>query len=62
VENAVYIVIVLVILVFAFLLGALGRVRDSGESSEVARLAAELEEERARVHELEAQLERARGG
>lgn len=59
VENAVYIVIVLVVLVFAFVLGALGRARDAGESSEVARLAAELEDERARVHELEAELERA---
>jgi hypothetical protein len=53
VETAVFVVIALVLLVFVFLLGALGRPRD-GEDAEA--LAADLEEERARVHRLEAEV------
>lgn len=58
-ETAVYVIIALVVLAFVFLLGALGR---RGDSDEAARLAAELETERARVRELESELHAARGG
>lgn len=58
-ETAVYVIIALVVLGFVFLLGALGR---RGHAETTARLAAELEAERARVRELEAELQAARGG
>ncbi len=62
VETAVFVIVGLVVLVFAFVLGALGRERTSGDrEGEAARLAAELEVERRRVHELQAELDRRRG-
>lgn len=60
-ETGVYIVIALVVVVFVFLLGVLGRARD-GEAvtPEAERLAAELEVERRRVAELQTELDRLR--
>lgn len=56
-QDAVYVVIGLVLLVFVFLLGSLGRER---ERAEPGRLAAELEVERRRVRELQEEVDRLR--
>jgi len=57
VENAVFVVIVLVVVAFAFLLGSLGSGRPR---SDTGRLADELEVERRRVGELQQEVDRLR--
>ena len=59
-ENAVYVTIGLVVLVFVFLLGSLGRTSEEAADPEAERLAAELEVERRRVQELQEELDRLR--
>ena len=60
-ETAVLVVIGLVVLVFVFLLGALGRSAEGASDADVDRLAGELEAERQHVRELRAEVERLRG-
>jgi hypothetical protein len=57
-ETAVFVVIGVVVIVFAFLIGSLSR--DGEDDSQVGRLAAELEVERRRVHELQEEVDRLR--
>jgi hypothetical protein len=58
-QDVVFVVIGLVVVVFAFVLGSLGRGGDD-EENRAGRLEGELEVERRRVGELEAELERLR--
>ena len=56
-----FVIVGLVVVVFAFVLGALGRHGSSeNDGGDAARLAAELEVERRRVQELQAELDRRR--
>ena len=57
-ETAVFVVIGVVVIVFAFLIGSLSR--DGEGDAQVGRLAAELEVERRRVHELQEEVDRLR--
>jgi hypothetical protein len=57
-ETAVFVVIGIVVVVFSFLIGSLSK--DGEEDAQVGRLAAELEVERRRVHELQEEVDRLR--
>jgi hypothetical protein len=57
-ETAVFVVIGIVVIVFAFLIGSLSS--DGEDDAQVGGLAAELEVERRRVHELQEEVDRLR--
>jgi hypothetical protein len=56
-QDVVFVVIGLVVIVFAFVVGSLGR---GGDEDRAGELESELEVERRRVGELESELERLR--